>query len=69
MTACFAVMVGTQGRAVGVEHIPELVASSIENIQKSEAASYLKEGSLSVHAAGMCWKFAASAFSCLFICF
>lgn len=54
LTACFAVMVGPQGRAVGVEHIPELVSSSIENIQKSEAASYLKEGSLSVHVAGMC---------------
>lgn len=54
MTACFAVMVGPQGRAVGVEHIPELVSSSIENIQRSEAASYLKEGSLSVHVAGMC---------------
>ncbi|KAL8118426.1 protein-L-isoaspartate O-methyltransferase 1-like [Apium graveolens] len=51
LTACFAVMVGPQGRAVGVEHIPELVSSSIENIQKSNAAPYLKEGSLSVHVA------------------
>ncbi|XP_021285999.1 protein-L-isoaspartate O-methyltransferase 1-like [Herrania umbratica] len=50
LTACFAVMVGRQGRAVGVEHIPELVASSIENIKKSAAAPLLKEGSLSVHA-------------------
>ncbi|KAG4190859.1 hypothetical protein ERO13_A07G055200v2 [Gossypium hirsutum] len=50
LTACFAIMVGPQGRAVGVEHIPELVASSIKNIEKSAAAPLLKEGSLSVHA-------------------
>lgn len=49
LTACFALMVGPQGRAVGVEHIPELVSSSLENIQKSAAAPLLKDGSLSVH--------------------
>ncbi|KAJ7945782.1 Protein-L-isoaspartate O-methyltransferase [Quillaja saponaria] len=49
LTACFALMVGPQGRAVGVEHIPELVSSSIQNIQKSAAAPLFKEGSLSVH--------------------
>ncbi|KAJ7956135.1 Protein-L-isoaspartate O-methyltransferase [Quillaja saponaria] len=49
LTACFALMVGPQGRAVGVEHIPELVSSSIQNIQKSAAAQLLKEGSLSIH--------------------
>ncbi|KAK9926764.1 hypothetical protein M0R45_023977 [Rubus argutus] len=49
LTACFALMVGPKGRAVGVEHIPELVSSSIENIQKSAVAPLLKEGPLSVH--------------------
>lgn len=49
LTACFALMVGPEGRAVGVEHIPELVDSSIQNIKKSAAAPSLKEGSLSVH--------------------
>ncbi|KAK4844299.1 hypothetical protein QYF36_018633 [Acer negundo] len=49
LTACFALMVGPQGRAVGVEHIPELLTSSIKNIEKSAAAALLKEGSLSVH--------------------
>ncbi|CAK9143948.1 unnamed protein product [Ilex paraguariensis] len=49
LTACFALMVGPQGRAVGVEHIPELSTTSIQNIQKSAAAPLLKEGSLSVH--------------------
>ncbi|KAF7838229.1 protein-L-isoaspartate O-methyltransferase 1-like [Senna tora] len=49
LTACFALMVGPEGRAVGVEHIPELVSSSQENIQKSAAAPLLKDGSLSVH--------------------
>ncbi|XP_073056501.1 protein-L-isoaspartate O-methyltransferase 1-like isoform X3 [Primulina eburnea] len=50
LTACFAVMVGPQGRAVGVEHIPELVDSSIANIQMSAAAQLQKEGILSLHA-------------------
>lgn len=49
LTACFAVMVGQQGHAVGVEHIPELVESSTRNIQTSAAAELLEEGSLSVH--------------------
>lgn len=49
LTACFAMMVGAQGRVVGVEHIPELVASSIEHINQSAASSLLKDGSLSVH--------------------
>ncbi|KAG5230246.1 protein-L-isoaspartate O-methyltransferase [Salix suchowensis] len=49
LTACFALMVGPQGRAVGVEHIPELADSSLKNIEKSAAAPLLKEGSLSIH--------------------
>lgn len=49
LTACFAMMVGPQGRVVGVEHIPELVASSIEHINNSAAASLLQDGCLSVH--------------------
>ncbi|NP_001266141.1 protein L-isoaspartyl methyltransferase 1 [Cicer arietinum] len=49
LTACFAMMVGPNGRAVGVEHIPELVSFSINNIEKSAAAPQLKDGSLSVH--------------------
>ncbi|XVF49736.1 hypothetical protein PTKIN_Ptkin04bG0037400 [Pterospermum kingtungense] len=42
LTACFAIMVGQQGRTVGVEHIRDLVASSIKNIEKSAAASLLR---------------------------
>ncbi|KAK6930927.1 hypothetical protein RJ641_002720 [Dillenia turbinata] len=49
LTACFALMIGPTGRAVGVEHIPELVAASIENVQKSSVAPPLKEGSFSFH--------------------
>ncbi|KAI4374597.1 hypothetical protein MLD38_012576 [Melastoma candidum] len=49
LTACFSLMVGPEGRAVGVEHIPELASFSISNIKKSEAASYLEKGSLSIH--------------------
>ncbi|PIN23074.1 Protein-L-isoaspartate(D-aspartate) O-methyltransferase [Handroanthus impetiginosus] len=49
LTACFAVMVGPQGRAVGVEHIPELGEFSIKNIKKSAAAPLLEGGSLLIH--------------------
>nr|XP_010904540.1 protein-L-isoaspartate O-methyltransferase isoform X1 [Elaeis guineensis] len=51
LTACFAMMVGPQGHSMGVEHIPELVASSIENVKRSAASSLLDEGSLSLHVA------------------
>uniref|UniRef100_A0A0E0KRZ2 Protein-L-isoaspartate O-methyltransferase n=1 Tax=Oryza punctata TaxID=4537 RepID=A0A0E0KRZ2_ORYPU len=51
LTACFAMMVGPEGRAVGIEHIPELVAASTENVQRSAAAQLLKDGSLSLHVA------------------
>ncbi|GJY94764.1 protein-L-isoaspartate(D-aspartate) O-methyltransferase [Tanacetum coccineum] len=49
LTACFALMVGPQGRAIGVEHIPELVAMSLQNVEKSAAAPLLKDGSLALH--------------------
>jgi len=49
LTACFAMMVGSQGRVVGVEHIPELVTSSIVNIKKSAAMELLAAGTLSMH--------------------
>jgi len=32
-------MVGPEGRAVGIEHIPEIVASAIENVQKKCCSS------------------------------
>ena len=52
LTACFAMMVGPEGRAVGIEHIPELVDASIENVKRSAAAPLLEKGSLSLHVAG-----------------
>ncbi|RZC92426.1 hypothetical protein C5167_004257 [Papaver somniferum] len=42
-------MVGSQGHAIGIEHIPELASTSLENIKNSAAAPYLEEGSLSIH--------------------
>lgn len=35
LTACFAKMVGKQGRVIGMEHLQGLVDLSINNIQKS----------------------------------
>jgi protein-L-isoaspartate(D-aspartate) O-methyltransferase len=46
-------MVGPEGRAVGIEHIPELVVASTENVERSAAAPLLKDGSLSFHVSGM----------------
>ncbi|XP_065321818.1 protein-L-isoaspartate(D-aspartate) O-methyltransferase-like isoform X2 [Gordionus sp. m RMFG-2023] len=37
LTACMGMMVSPNGKAVGVEHIPELVESSLENIKKHHA--------------------------------
>lgn len=34
LTACMAVMLGENGKAVGIDHIPELVEKSIENVKK-----------------------------------
>ncbi|XP_051942193.1 l-isoaspartyl protein carboxyl methyltransferase, like isoform X2 [Hippocampus zosterae] len=36
LTACFARMTGSNGRVVGVDHIDELVQSSIRNIQADD---------------------------------
>lgn len=34
LTACMAHMLGVNGKAVGIDHIPELVEKSIENVNK-----------------------------------
>ncbi|NXX97462.1 PIMT methyltransferase, partial [Centropus bengalensis] len=36
LTACFARMIGPTGKAVGVEHIKELVHESIRNVQEDD---------------------------------
>ncbi|KAI1287569.1 Protein-L-isoaspartate(D-aspartate) O-methyltransferase [Halotydeus destructor] len=36
LTACMAKMVGTSGKAIGIEHIPELVELSKKNIAKDQ---------------------------------
>uniref|UniRef100_A0A8D0FXN1 Protein-L-isoaspartate O-methyltransferase n=1 Tax=Strix occidentalis caurina TaxID=311401 RepID=A0A8D0FXN1_STROC len=38
LTACFARMMGPTGKAVGVEHIKELVHESIRNVQEDDPA-------------------------------
>ncbi|NWW33372.1 PIMT methyltransferase, partial [Panurus biarmicus] len=38
LTACFSRMIGPTGRAVGVEHIKELVHESIRNVQEDDPA-------------------------------
>ncbi|KAI5080487.1 hypothetical protein GOP47_0003670 [Adiantum capillus-veneris] len=49
LTSCFAIMVGKEGRVMGVEHIPQLVEQSIENVKASAAAPLLESGRLSFH--------------------
>lgn len=43
LTSCMAIMVGNAGKAVGIDHIPELVNISQCNIEKGNA-DLLKEG-------------------------
>ncbi|KAF9572544.1 hypothetical protein EC968_009687 [Mortierella alpina] len=50
LTVCMAEMVGPEGRAVGVEHVPELVKLANENTMKSHA-QYLREGRVAFHVA------------------
>ncbi|VDK18479.1 unnamed protein product [Anisakis simplex] len=37
LTACMAIMVGKTGKAIGIEHIGELVNDSIKNVEKHHA--------------------------------
>jgi len=48
LTACFAKMIGPGGRAIGIEHMGELVKSSIENVRKNNA-SLLDSGLLELY--------------------
>lgn len=34
LTTCMAIMLGENGKAVGIDHIPELVEKSIQNVRK-----------------------------------
>ncbi|XP_064462449.1 protein-L-isoaspartate(D-aspartate) O-methyltransferase-like [Ornithodoros turicata] len=43
LTACMAVMVGATGTVVGIDHIPELVHHSIENI-KADQPGFIESG-------------------------
>lgn len=36
LTVCMALMVGEEGRAVGIDHIPELIEMSTENVKKDK---------------------------------
>lgn len=37
ITACMARMVGPTGRVVGIDHVPELVKMSIDNVNRDDA--------------------------------
>lgn len=50
LTVCMAEMVGAEGRAVGVEHIPELVELAKKNTQKDHP-QFLQDGRVAFHAA------------------
>ncbi|KAJ3032150.1 Protein-L-isoaspartate(D-aspartate) O-methyltransferase [Rhizophlyctis rosea] len=47
LTACMAHMVGPKGKVIGIEHIPELVESSRQNIQNDHPES-LQSGRIDV---------------------
>eukprot|EP00286_Rhodomonas_abbreviata_P007499 CAMPEP_0181319848 /NCGR_PEP_ID=MMETSP1101-20121128/17797_1 /TAXON_ID=46948 /ORGANISM="Rhodomonas abbreviata, Strain Caron Lab Isolate" /LENGTH=224 /DNA_ID=CAMNT_0023427489 /DNA_START=109 /DNA_END=783 /DNA_ORIENTATION=+ len=46
LTACMAIMVGTSGLAVGIEHVPDLVKRSIENVKADGKGGLLEAGNL-----------------------
>jgi len=46
LTACMALMVGSAGRAVGIDHIPELVDMSRGNLNKDCKTELLESGQL-----------------------
>lgn len=50
LTVCMAEMVGAEGRAVGVEHIPELVELAKKNTQKDHP-QFLQEDRVAFYAA------------------
>ncbi|CAI5524719.1 unnamed protein product [Closterium sp. Naga37s-1] len=50
LTAVMALLVGPTGRAVGVEHIPELVERSRAAVKAGRAAELMDGGLLSIHA-------------------
>lgn len=43
LSACMAFMVGSRGRVVGVEHIPELIEMSTRNVRE-DCEHFIKEG-------------------------
>ncbi|CAI7842140.1 unnamed protein product [Closterium sp. NIES-54] len=51
LTAVMALLVGPTGRAVGVEHIPELVERSRAAVKAGRAAELMDGGQLSIHEA------------------
>ena len=46
LTACMALMVGTAGKAVGIDHIPELVEMSRKNIKQDGKEELLVSGQI-----------------------
>ncbi|XP_048736187.2 protein-L-isoaspartate(D-aspartate) O-methyltransferase-like isoform X2 [Ostrea edulis] len=47
LTACMALLVGPSGKAVGIDHIPDLVSESIVNIKKDpNLAALLESGQM-----------------------
>jgi len=46
LTLCMALMVGTSGKVVGIEHVPDLVASSLTNVAADGKQALLDSGNL-----------------------
>lgn len=46
LTACMALMVGATGRAVGIDHIPELVDLARQNLERDGKGALLQSGQL-----------------------
>ncbi|KAJ7531425.1 hypothetical protein O6H91_14G043600 [Diphasiastrum complanatum] len=51
LAAIFSLMVGENGRSVGIELIPQLAEKSIESIRRGPASKLLESGQLAIHVA------------------
>ncbi|KAJ7531426.1 hypothetical protein O6H91_14G043600 [Diphasiastrum complanatum] len=49
LAAIFSLMVGENGRSVGIELIPQLAEKSIESIRRGPASKLLESGQLAIH--------------------
>mmetsp|Transcript_15376 Transcript_15376/g.35411 ORF Transcript_15376/g.35411 Transcript_15376/m.35411 type:complete len:149 (-) Transcript_15376:963-1409(-) len=68
LTAAMATMVGETGQAIGIDHVPDLVAWSVENIHRDGKGALLESGQLQLQVAdGFGGLAEAAPFDCIHV--